>query len=126
MVRSIRTALDDEGFEDVLIMSYSTKFSSALYGPFREAAESGYLRSATARTYQMNPANGREAFLESQLDVDEGADILMVKPAGFYLDVLAEVATLGLPVAAYQVSGEYSMIKAAARTRLAGRESDRP
>ena len=113
MVRSIRMALDDDGYEDVLIMSYSTKFSSALYGPFREAAESGY-SFGDRTTYQMNPANGREAFLESKLDMEEGADILMVKPAGPYLDVLAEIATLGLPVAAYQVSGEYAMIKAAA------------
>ena len=113
MVRSIRAALDEAGHEDVLIMSYSTKFSSALYGPFREAAGSGY-SFGNRTTYQMNPANGREAFLESELDREEGADILMVKPAGPYLDVLAEIATLGLPVAAYQVSGEYAMIKAAA------------
>ena len=113
MVQSIRAALDKAGHEDVLILSYSTKFSSALYGPFREAAGSGY-SFGDRTTYQMNPANGREAFLESQLDADEGADILMVKPAGPYLDVLAEIATLGLPVAAYQVSGEYAMIKAAA------------
>lgn len=113
MVGSIRTALDEAGFEEVLIMSYSTKFASALYGPFREAADSGF-SFGDRSTYQIHPANSREAFLESQLDADEGADILMVKPAGFYLDVLAEVATLGLPVAAYQVSGEYSMIKAAA------------
>jgi len=113
MVASIREALDSEGYEDVLIMSYSTKFSSALYGPFREAAESGF-SFGDRSTYQMNPANGREAYLESRLDMDEGADILMVKPAGPYLDVLAEIATLGLPVAGYQVSGEYSMIKAAA------------
>jgi porphobilinogen synthase len=113
MVGSIRAALDTAGYEEVLILSYSTKFSSALYGPFREAAESGF-SFGDRTTYQMNPANGREAFLESQLDADEGADILMVKPAGPYLDVLADVATLGLPVAAYQVSGEYSMIRAAA------------
>jgi porphobilinogen synthase len=113
MVGSLRRALDESGFEEVLIMSYSTKFASALYGPFREAADSGF-SFGDRSTYQIHPANSREAFLESQLDADEGADILMVKPAGFYLDVLAEVATLGLPVAAYQVSGEYSMIKAAA------------
>ncbi|MDD4137720.1 MAG: porphobilinogen synthase [Methanoregula sp.] len=113
MVGSIRTALDDAGFDEVLIMSYSTKFSSALYGPFREAAGSGFTFGDRS-TYQISPGNGREAFLESQMDADEGADILMVKPAGLYLDVLAEVATLGLPVAAYQVSGEYSMIKSAA------------
>ncbi|MCK9579723.1 MAG: porphobilinogen synthase [Methanoregula sp.] len=113
MVGSIRTALDEAGFEEVLIMSYSTKFASALYGPFREAADSGF-SFGDRTTYQINPANRREAILESQLDVEEGADILMVKPAGFYLDILAEVATMGLPVAAYQVSGEYSMIKSAA------------
>jgi porphobilinogen synthase len=113
MVGSIRSALDEAGHDRVLIMSYSTKFASALYGPFREAADSGF-SFGDRSTYQIHPANSREAFLESQLDADEGADILMVKPAGFYLDVLAEVATLGLPVAAYQVSGEYSMIKAAA------------
>lgn len=113
MVGSIRSALDEAGYDQVLIMSYSTKFASALYGPFREAADSGF-SFGDRSTYQIHPANSREAFLESQLDADEGADILMVKPAGFYLDILAEVATLGLPVAAYQVSGEYSMIKAAA------------
>ena len=113
MVGSIRTALDTAGFGEVLIMSYSTKFASALYGPFREAADSGFA-FGDRTSYQISPANGREAFLESRMDAEEGADILMVKPAGFYLDVLAEVATLGLPVAAYQVSGEYSMIKSAA------------
>jgi porphobilinogen synthase len=113
MVGSIRAALDDAGFEDVLIMSYSTKFASALYGPFREAADSGFTYGDRT-TYQIHPGNSREAMLESQMDADEGADILMVKPAGFYLDILAEIATLGLPVAAYQVSGEYAMIKCAA------------
>jgi porphobilinogen synthase len=112
MVGSIRAALDDAGFEEVLIMSYSTKFASALYGPFREAADSGFA-FGDRTTYQIHPGNSREALLESQMDADEGADILMVKPAGFYLDILAEIATLGLPVAAYQVSGEYSMIKCA-------------
>jgi porphobilinogen synthase len=114
MVGSIRTALDAAGFDEVLIMSYSTKFSSALYGPFREAADSGF-SFGDRSTYQIHPGNSREAFLESQMDADEGADILMVKPAGFYLDILAEVATIGLPVAAYQVSGEYSMIRSAAQ-----------
>ena len=113
MVSSIRSALDEAGFDDVLIMSYSTKFSSALYGPFREAADSGFTFGDRS-TYQINCGNSREAILESQMDADEGADILMVKPAGFYLDILSEIATLGLPVAAYQVSGEYSMIKCAA------------
>jgi porphobilinogen synthase len=113
MVGSIRSALDTAGFEDVLIMSYSTKFSSALYGPFREAAGSGFT-FGDRTTYQINCGNSREAILESRMDADEGADILMVKPAGFYLDILSEVAALGLPVAAFQVSGEYSMIKGAA------------
>ena len=113
MVSSIRTALDTARFEDVLIMSYSTKFASALYGPFREAAASGFT-FGDRTTYQISCGNSREAILESQMDADEGADILMVKPAGFYLDILAEITTLGLPVAAFQVSGEYSMIRAAA------------
>jgi len=113
VVGSIRNALDNAGFEEVLIMSYSTKFASALYGPFREAADSGFA-FGDRTTYQIHPGNSREAILESQMDADEGADILMVKPAGFYLDILADIATLGLPVAAYQVSGEYSMIKCAA------------
>ena len=113
VVGSIRAALDAEGLEEVLIMAYSTKFASVLYGPFREAADSGF-SFGDRSTYQLNPGNSREAILESQLDADEGADILMVKPAGFYLDILSEIRNIGLPVAAYQVSGEYSMIKAAA------------
>lgn len=113
MVMAIRDALDSAGFSHIPIMSYSTKFASCLYGPFRDAADSGF-SFGDRSSYQMNPANGREAFRESELDAAEGADILMVKPAGFYLDVVAQVKTLGLPVAAYQVSGEYSMIKAAA------------
>ena len=113
VVGSVRAALDAEGLEQVLIMAYSTKFSSALYGPFREAADSGFTFGDRS-TYQIHPGNSREAILESQMDADEGADMLMVKPAGFYLDILAEIATFGLPVAAYQVSGEYAMIKCAA------------
>ena len=113
VVSSIRAALDAEGLEEVLIMAYSTKFASVLYGPFREAADSGF-SFGDRTTYQLHPGNSREAILESQLDADEGADILMVKPAGFYLDILAQVGSIGLPVAAYQVSGEYAMIKAAA------------
>ncbi len=114
VVGSIRAALDAEGLEEVLIMAYSTKFASALYGPFREAADSGF-SFGDRTTYQLHYGNSREAILESQLDADEGADILMVKPAGFYLDILAQIGTIGLPVAAYQVSGEYAMIKAAAQ-----------
>jgi porphobilinogen synthase len=113
MVQAIRGALDEAGFDEILIMSYSSKFSSALYGPFREAADSGFA-FGDRTTYQIHPGNAREALMESRLDVAEGADILMVKPAGIYLDVLARVRALGLPVAAYQVSGEYAMIKAAA------------
>lgn len=113
MVSHLRYTLDEAGCEDTLIMSYSTKFSSALYGPFREAADSRY-SFGDRSTYQLNPANGREAFRESAIDAEEGADILMVKPAGMYLDVLASLTHLGLPLAAYQVSGEYSMIRAAA------------
>jgi porphobilinogen synthase len=113
MVAAIRRSLDRRGHQEVLIMSYSTKFASSFYGPFREAAHSGAV-FGDRRTYQLNPANAREAFRESELDMAEGADILMVKPAGMYLDVLAEVCSLGLPVAAFQVSGEYAMLRAAA------------
>ncbi|MHC1625942.1 MAG: porphobilinogen synthase [Methanoculleaceae archaeon] len=113
VVQSIRMALDDEGFEEVLILSYSTKFASSMYGPFRDAADSG-CRTGDRRTYQIDYANFCEAVRESELDALEGADILMVKPAGYYLDVLAAVSEIGLPVAAYQVSGEYAMIRAAA------------
>ena len=113
MVASIRGALDESGFEDVLIMSYSSKFASGFYGPFREAADSGY-SFGDRTTYQLNPSNAREAILESTLDAEEGADILMVKPAGYYLDILAALRDLGLPLAAFQVSGEYAMIRAAA------------
>jgi porphobilinogen synthase len=108
-----RAALDEAGFEEVLILAYSTKFASIFYGPFRDAADSGFL-FGDRTTYQLAPSNRREAFRESELDMEEGADILMVKPAGFYLDVVADIKTLGLPVAAYQVSGEYAMMKAAA------------
>ncbi len=112
-VMAIREALDEAGFSNTPIMSYSTKFASSLYGPFREAADSGFA-FGDRTTYQMNPANRREAIRESYLDEMEGADILMVKPAGFYLDVLRDVReSTDLPVAAYQVSGEYAMIKAA-------------
>jgi porphobilinogen synthase len=113
MVLAIRDALDEHGHEEVLIMSYSSKFSSALYGPFREAAGSGYL-FGDRTSYQAPVSNRREAFRESELDAAEGADILMVKPAGWYGDIISDIRTLGLPVAAYQVSGEYSMIRAAA------------
>lgn len=118
-VRAIRMALDGAGHTETGILSYAAKFASAYYGPFREAV--GSLQAAgTAhldkRTYQMNPANSREALLDALLDEAEGADVLMVKPAGPYLDVLAQLRRLTrLPLAAYQVSGEYAQIHAAAR-----------
>ena len=113
-VAAIRAALDDDGHEDVAIMSYAVKYASAFYGPFREAAGSapGF---GDRRGYQMDPANGREARREVAQDEAEGADIVMVKPAATYLDVIAAVrGTSPLPVAAYHVSGEYAMIAAAA------------
>jgi porphobilinogen synthase len=113
-VAAIRQALDDAGHPDVAIMSYAVKFASAFYGPFREAAESAPA-FGDRRAYQMDPPNVREALREAALDVDEGADVLMVKPAGPYLDVIRAVRErFDLPLAAYQVSGEYAMIKAAA------------
>nr|WP_319539940.1 porphobilinogen synthase [uncultured Methanospirillum sp.] len=113
MVTALRSALDENGYDEIPIMSYSSKFSSSLYGPFRDAAGSGY-SFGDRTTYQEPVGNRREALRESELDAAEGADILMVKPAGWFGDIISDVATLGLPVAAYQVSGEYSMIKAAA------------
>jgi porphobilinogen synthase len=110
----LRRALDAAGFTHVPIMSYAAKYASAFYGPFREAAESTPT-FGDRRSYQMDPANAREAIREVRLDVQEGADILMVKPAGAYLDIIAAVKQdTGMPLCAYQVSGEYSMIKAAA------------
>ena len=114
-VGAIRDELDGAGFENVAIMSYAVKYSSALYGPFREAAESTPA-FGDRRSYQMNPANAREALREAELDYSEGADILMVKPATLYLDILKMVRDrFDLPLAAYHVSGEYAMIKAAAQ-----------
>jgi porphobilinogen synthase len=113
-VGAIRDALDDEGFADVPILAYSAKFASAFYGPFREAADSTPA-FGDRRGYQMDPANGREALREVALDEDEGADMVMVKPALPYLDVLARVReATELPIAAYHVSGEYAMLEAAA------------
>ena len=112
-VAAIRKFLDTEGFEETPLMSYAVKYASAYYGPFREAAESTP-QFGNRKTYQMDPANSREALREAAADVSEGADILMVKPAGPYQDVIRMVRdSFNLPVAAYQVSGEYSMIKAA-------------
>jgi porphobilinogen synthase len=113
-VAAIRAALDRAGFEDLPILSYAAKYASAFYGPFREAAESAP-RFGDRRSYQMDPANAREAIREVALDIAEGADLVMVKPALAYLDILHQVkTTFGLPTAAYAVSAEYSMIKAAA------------
>jgi porphobilinogen synthase len=113
-VRAIRTKLDEGGFEQTPIMSYAAKFASAFYGPFREAAESAP-QFGDRRSYQMDPANANEALREVALDIQEGADIVLVKPALAYLDILHRVKTeFGLPTAAYAVSGEYAMIKAAA------------
>jgi len=113
-VRAIRQQLDSLGFTDTPIMSYAAKFASAFYGPFREAAESAP-QFGDRRSYQMDAANAREAMREVALDVQEGADILMVKPALAYLDILYRVKTeFGYPTAAYAVSAEYSMVKAAA------------
>jgi porphobilinogen synthase len=114
-VAAIRTALDAGGFEKVPILSYAAKFASVFYGPFREAAESAP-QFGDRRSYQMDPANGREAMREIELDLEEGADMIMVKPAMPYLDLICQARQrFDVPIAAYQVSGEYSMIMAAAR-----------
>jgi len=112
-VEAIRAGLDGEGFEDVAILAYAAKYASAFYGPFREAVDSTL--TGDRKTYQQDPANRREGLREAELDLAEAADMVMVKPAGYYLDVLADVAEISdVPVAAYQVSGEYAMIEAAA------------
>ena len=112
-VAAIRAALDKAGYEDVSILSYTAKYASAYYGPFRGALDSAP-KSGDKKTYQMDPANAREAVREAQLDESEGTDMMMVKPAGPYLDIIAKLrATTTLPIAAYQVSGEYLMIKSA-------------
>jgi porphobilinogen synthase len=114
-VGAIRRILDDHSFENVPIMAYSAKYASGFYGPFREAAESTP-QFGDRRSYQMDPANGREALRETRLDAAEGADIVMVKPALSYLDIIRQVRDeFDLPVAAYNVSGEYSLVKAAAQ-----------
>jgi len=114
-VAAIRDALDSSGFQDTAIMSYSAKYASAFYGPFREAAESAP-QFGDRKSYQMDPANAREALKEVRLDVDEGADIVMVKPALAYMDIIRLVRdATDVPVAAYNVSGEYAMVKAAAQ-----------
>lgn len=113
-VAVVREALDDAGFEDTIVLAYSAKYASAFYGPFREAVDSQL--QGDRRTYQLDPGNRREGLREALIDEAEGADIVMVKPAGSYLDVLADVAgAVDIPVWAYQVSGEYAMIEAAAQ-----------
>jgi porphobilinogen synthase len=114
-VAAIRHALDERGFENTALMSYAAKYCSAFYGPFRDAAASAPA-FGDRRSHQMDPANGREALREVEQDIHEGADIIMIKPALTYLDVIARVKdTFGYPTAAYHVSGEYAMLKAAAR-----------
>jgi porphobilinogen synthase len=114
-VGAIRDALDDAGHQDIPIMSYACKFASAFYGPFRDAAGSTP-QFGDRRTYQMQPGNGREALREMELDLDEGADILMVKPGLAYLDIIRQARDrFDVPIAAYNVSGEYAMVKAAAQ-----------
>ena len=121
-VAAIREALDVSGQQDVAILAYSAKYASAFYGPFREAVESSL--DGDRRTYQQEPGNGREGVLEAKLDVDEGADIVMVKPALAYLDVISAVrAAVDVPVAAYNISGECSMVEAAAAKGWIDRES---
>lgn len=120
-VRYIRQALDAAGFSDVAIMAYSAKYASAFFGPFREAV--GSTLKGNRRTYQQDPANRKEGLREALLDISEGADIVMVKPASHYLDVVADVAAaVQVPVAAYQVSGEYAMLEAAAAKGWIDRE----
>jgi porphobilinogen synthase len=115
MVKAIRGALDGAGFEHISILSYAVKYASSFYGPFREAAQ-GAPKFGDRKSHQMDPANAREALREAALDVSEGADMLMVKPALPYLDIIHRVreAFPELPIAAYNVSGEYAMLKAAA------------
>ncbi|WBL17946.1 porphobilinogen synthase [Citricoccus sp. NR2] len=121
-VAVIRQALDHAGHQDVGIIAYSAKYSSAFYGPFREAVDSQL--TGDRKTYQMDPANRREAMLETMLDLEEGADMVMVKPAMSYLDILRDVAEVSdVPVSAYQISGEYAMIEAAAANGWINRDA---
>lgn len=115
MVDAIRKGLDEAGFQQIPIMSYSVKYASALYGPFRGAVESRPMEG-NRKSYQMDFANSAQALLEAELDIEEGADILMVKPAIYYLDIITKVKQKypHLPLAAYNVGGEYAMVKAAA------------
>jgi len=121
-VEAIRDALDEAGFENIPVLSYAAKYASGFYGPFREAADSAP-QFGDRRSYQMDPANFREAMREIELDLDEGADMIMVKPAMPYLDVIAAARErFDVPIAAYQVSGEYAMIEAAARNNWIDRD----
>ena len=118
-VAAIRASLDGAGFSHVMILSYTAKYASSMYGPFREALNSAPVQDSRVprdkKTYQMDPANSREALIEARLDESEGADILMVKPASLYLDIISHLrASTSLPIAAYHVSGEYAMLRAAA------------
>ena len=128
-VTAIRTALDAAGHKQVSILSYSVKYASAFYGPFRDAVGSATAADAPyldKRTYQLNPANPRESMIEAALDIEEGADILMVKPAGAYLDILCRLRDqTDLPLAAYQVSGEYAQLCAASQNGWLDREAAR-
>jgi porphobilinogen synthase len=123
MVAAIRQALDESGHQHVPILSYSAKYCSCLYGPFREAAQ-GAPQFGDRKSYQMDPANSNEALRETALDLEEGADMIMVKPAGYYLDIIAKIKQNfpEIPLCAYQVSGEYSMIKIAAAHQLINEE----
>ena len=123
MVGAIRLALDSAGYQHIPILSYSAKYCSCLYGPFREAAQ-GAPQFGDRKAYQMDPANSAEALRETTLDLDEGADMIMVKPAGFYLDIIYKLKQhfSDIPLCAYQVSGEYSMIKIAAKHQLINEE----
>ncbi len=122
MVKAIREKLDEESFSEIAIMSYAAKYNSALYGPFREAADSGY-KFGDRSSYQLDFSNAREALREVELDIKEGADIVMVKPAIFHLDIISKVrARFDVPLAAYNVSGEYSMITAASEKGYLNRE----
>jgi Delta-aminolevulinic acid dehydratase len=115
VVKTIREVLDEAGYKHIPIMAYSAKYASSYYGPFREAADSTPA-FGDRRTYQMDPANRREALREVAIDIEEGADIVMVKPALSYLDIIRDLRnTFNVPIAAYNVSGEYSMIKAAGK-----------
>ena len=113
-VGAIREALDEKGFTDTSIISYTAKYASAFYGPFRDALDSAP-KFGDKKTYQMNPANSKEALIEADLDIEEGADIIMVKPGLPYLDIIKSLKdNYATPIAAYNVSGEYAMVKAAA------------